>query len=82
MMLNLNGACPCAPPAVIWQCCVCRASSSLSGPIGPVHTACGKDVDLDLFDEKDNILTKLAKKYRVCVQTLTFRLENLGYITL
>jgi Zn-dependent peptidase ImmA (M78 family) len=37
--------------------------------------------DLDLFDESD-ILIKLAKKYKVSVQALTFRLANLGYIQL
>jgi Zn-dependent peptidase ImmA (M78 family) len=37
--------------------------------------------DLDLFDESE-YLQKLAKKYKVSVQALTFRLANLGYINL
>ena len=36
--------------------------------------------DLDLLDD-DEFLHKLAKKYKVSVQALTFRLANLGYIT-
>jgi Zn-dependent peptidase ImmA (M78 family) len=37
--------------------------------------------DLDLFDESE-YLQKLAKKYKVSAQALTFRLANLGYVTL
>ena len=39
----------------------------------------GKDVDL-IGDSA--FLQRLAKKYDVSVQALTFRLANLGYITL
>ncbi len=35
--------------------------------------------DLDLLEESD-VLKNLAKKYKVSVQALTFRLGNLGYI--
>ncbi len=36
--------------------------------------------DLDLLGDSD-VLAKLAKKYDVSVQALTFRLANLGFIT-
>ncbi len=38
-------------------------------------------VTLDLLDES-GVLEKLAKKYKVSTQALTFRLANLGYIKL
>jgi Zn-dependent peptidase ImmA (M78 family) len=40
-----------------------------------------KDVNLDLLDDSE-LLEKLARKYKVSVQALTFRLSNLGYIKL
>jgi Zn-dependent peptidase ImmA (M78 family) len=39
----------------------------------------GKNFDLL---GNDDFLERLAKKYKVSVQALTFRLANLGYITL
>ena len=36
---------------------------------------------LDLLDDGD-FLAKLSKKYKVSVQAITFRLTNLGYVTL
>lgn len=36
--------------------------------------------DFDLLSEDDDFLQKLAKKYGVSLQALTFRLANLGYI--
>jgi Zn-dependent peptidase ImmA (M78 family) len=44
-----------------------------------------KDVqgkDLDLLDVDDQFLGELAKRYKVSVQALTFRLANLGHIKL
>lgn len=39
-------------------------------------------IKLDLLDEGNLVLTELAAKYKVSVQALTFRLANLGYISL
>jgi len=40
-----------------------------------------KGKTLDLLGDSE-FLVKLAKKYKVSVQALTFRLANLGYIKL
>jgi Zn-dependent peptidase ImmA (M78 family) len=40
-----------------------------------------QDKDLDLLGDSE-FLEKLAKKYKVSIQALTFRLAYLGYISL
>jgi Zn-dependent peptidase ImmA (M78 family) len=40
-----------------------------------------KGENLDLLEGDSEVLEKLAKKYKVSIQALTFRLANLGYIS-
>jgi Zn-dependent peptidase ImmA (M78 family) len=41
-----------------------------------------KGTDLDMLEDENEFLWKLAKKYQVSAQALTFRLANLRYISL